>query len=177
VIVTAAGDPRVAAVIAQTPHVSGPATTRAIGPRRSLQLTAAALRDQAGALLGHPPRLMPVVGEPGTLAAMTSPDAVEGYAALFPDGFEPRNEFIPRTTLSLGFYSPIRKARAIRCPLLVQVRRDDSVTPAAPARRVAELAPLGELLEYPGDHFGIYVGEAFERAVADQVAFLERHLG
>ena len=120
--------------------------------------------------------MIPIVGAPGTLAAMTSPGAAEGYAALFPEGFEPRNEFIPRTTLGLGFYSPLRSARGVRCPLLVQVCTDDSVTPAAPARKLAARAPQGRLIEYPGDHFGIYVGELFERAVADQVAFLREHL-
>jgi hypothetical protein len=32
------------------------------------------------------------------------------------------------------------------------------------------------LRRYPGGHFDIYVGEGFERAVGDQVAFLERVL-
>ena len=36
--------------------------------------------------------------------------------------------------------------------------------------------PHAELIEYPSDHFGIYVGETFERAVADQLAFLGEHL-
>jgi dienelactone hydrolase len=176
VVVLAAADPRVAAVISQTPHASGPATTRAIGPSRSLRLTAAALRDHAGAVMGRPPRTIPIVGEPGTLAAMTSPESVEGYAALFPTAFEPRNDFIPRAAIEMGFYSPLRKAKQVRCPLLVQVCVEDSVTPPAPARKMASRAPQGRLIEYPGDHFGIYVGEVFERAVADQVAFLGEHL-
>jgi uncharacterized protein len=29
---------------------------------------------------------------------------------------------------------------------------------------------------YPEGHFAIYVDEAFERVVADQLAFLDRHL-
>ncbi len=43
-----------------------------------------------------------------------------------------------------------------------------------PSRKAAERAPRGELLESPGGHFDIYVGEPFERAIADQLAFLER---
>ena len=53
---------------------------------------------------------------------------------------------------------------------------DDVVTPPAPARKAAAAAPRGELIEYPGGHFDIYVGEPFERAIADQLEFLDRHL-
>ena len=51
------------------------------------------------------------------------------------------------------------------------------MTPPGPARKVAERAPRGELIEYEGGHFDVYVGEPFERAVGDQIAFLRRHLG
>ena len=37
-------------------------------------------------------------------------------------------------------------------------------------------SPRGELIEYPGGHFDVYVGEPFERAVADQIEFLGRVL-
>jgi hypothetical protein len=59
----------------------------------------------------------------------------------------------------------------------VQVADEDVVTPPAPAMRAARRAPCGELRRYPGGHFDIYLGEAFERAVADQLAFLGRALG
>jgi hypothetical protein len=42
--------------------------------------------------------------------------------------------------------------------------------------RLAELAPRGEVVRYPIGHFEIYLGAAFERAVADQLAFLRRAL-
>ena len=58
----------------------------------------------------------------------------------------------------------------------MQVATGDAVTPPEPARRAARRAPLGELREYPGGHFTVYHGEAFERAVADQVEFLARAL-
>lgn len=176
VITVAAGDPRIAAVVAQTPHTSGPATTSALGPAHSLRLTGAALRDALSVTLGRGTRMVPLVGPPGSLAAMTSPEAVEGWAALFPEGFEPVNEFSPRAALGMPFYSPLRRARKVRCPLLVQLCTEDSITPAEPARKLAARAPRARLREYPGDHFGIYVGENFERAVADQVEFFREHL-
>ena len=42
--------------------------------------------------------------------------------------------------------------------------------------KAASKAPRAEVKRYPIGHFDIYVGEAFERAVADQADFLQRHL-
>lgn len=95
---------------------------------------------------------------------------------LYPAGFDWRNRYAARAGLRVATYSPGRRAADLNAALLVQVADDDQVTPAEPARRVAARAPRGELREYPGGHFDIYVGAGFERAVADQLAFLETHL-
>ena len=176
VVVIAAGDPRVAAVISQAPHQSGPSTLWGAGIANMLRLGVAGIRDQLGAALGREPYLIPIVGPPGTLAAMNSPDAEPGYSALYSPGFAWRNEFAARAGLRLGLYSPVRKARSVRCPLLVQVGTRDVVTPPEPARRAARKAPRGELKEYDAGHFDVYVGETFELVVADQLDFLARHL-
>jgi fermentation-respiration switch protein FrsA (DUF1100 family) len=176
VIVTAAADQRVAAVISQVPHASGPATLRQAGAANVARLTLAGLRDQAGALLGRGPHCIPVVGPPGSLAAMNTPDAEPGYLALIPEDSPWKNEFSARVGLRVATYSPLGKAARVRCPLLVQVAVDDATTPPAPARKIAERAPKGELLSYPGAHFDIYFGELFEQVVGDQIDFLRRHL-
>ncbi len=175
-IAIAAGDGGVRAVVAQVPHTDGPATLRAVGVADLLRLTGAGVRDLAGSLAGREPHLIPIVGPPGTLAAINSPGADAGYRALFPAGFTWRDQVSARSVLRVGTYSPGRHAARLGCPLLVQIVTEDAVTPTAPAARVAERAPRGELRSYPGEHFDIYVGELFERAVADQVDFLERHL-
>jgi fermentation-respiration switch protein FrsA (DUF1100 family) len=176
VIAVAARDPSIAAVIAQVPHTSGPATARAGGPLAGLRLTSAALRDLLASRGGRGPRYVKTVGPPGSLAAMTSPDADPGYRAMYPPELDWRDEVAARIFLSTPRYSPGRQAKRVRCPLLVQVGEHDAVTPSAPAVRAARRAPQGELITYPIGHFDIYVGEPFERAVADQIAFLERHL-
>ncbi|EUA53833.1 alpha/beta hydrolase domain protein [Mycobacterium intracellulare 1956] len=48
--------------------------------------------------------------------------------------------------------------------------------PAAATLRHAARAPRGEVKLYPEGHFAIYVDDAFERVVADQLAFLDKHL-
>ncbi len=168
----AAGEP-VCALIAQGPFMSGPAVLRSAGIRHNNRLALAGIRDVIASLRGgaYP---IAVVAPPGGTAAMTSPDALPGYLALIPPGHDWPNRFLPRGTMGLAFLRPHSKAKRVAVPLLVQVMSDDVVTPPEPARRAAAAAPLGELIEYPGGHFDIYVGETFERAVTDQIEFLER---
>jgi uncharacterized protein len=172
----AASDTRLAAAISQVPFVDGIATLRATGSRHALRLTAAALRDELGRLRRRPPHMVPLVGPPGSVAAMTSPDAEPGYRALFEPDDEFRNEIAARVFLRVGAYRPAVSASQIACPWLVCVCEHDAVTPPAPAEKAAERAPRGEVRRYDAQHFDIYVGETFEAAVADQVEFLRRHM-
>ena len=79
--------------------------------------------------------------------------------------------------LTLSQYRPIRLANKIRCPVLVQACMKDTVVSPEAAVRFATAAPNGTLCRYEEmGHFSIYVGEGFDKAVADQVAFLRRAL-
>lgn len=176
VIHVAAHDARVAAAIAQTPHTSGLATVRRLGARQSAGLIRLGLIDQMRALAGRSPRHLPTVGPPGSVAAMTADDADRGYAAMYPEGFDWGNEVAARIMLTYPLYSPGREAARVRCPILFQVGTDDHITPPEPALKAAGRAPRGELVTYPISHFEVYRGEPFERAVADQLDFLARHL-
>ena len=81
-----------------------------------------------------------------------------------------------RIGLNVLIYRPGRSAAKIACPILFCVCETDSVAPAGPTLRYAAKAPRGEIKTYPEGHFGIYVDDAFERVVADQIAFLDKHL-
>jgi fermentation-respiration switch protein FrsA (DUF1100 family) len=177
VIAVASRHPELAAAIAQVPHTSAVATARSASPGNTLKLTARGALDLAGAALRRAPRYVPIVAPSGELGAMTTPDALPGYSALYPPGFEWRNEVLARSVLATAAYSPGRRARRVQCPLLVQVASADVTTPPEPARKAARRAPRGELVEYEGlGHFDVYVGEPFERTVADQLDFLRRHV-
>jgi uncharacterized protein len=176
VAVLAAEDRRVAAAISQAPFVDGISALLAAGPRNAMRLTAAGLRDEARRMAGRSPYMLPVVGPPGTPAAMNSPDAEPGYRALFPSDVTFRNEVAARIGLRIASYRPIRHVPHIACPWLVCVADHDVVTPPRPALKAAGLAPRGEARRYPYRHFDVYVGDAFERVVADQLEFLSRHL-
>ena len=173
---TAAGDPGIAALIAQIPFTDGFAVSRAASLSHSLKMTGVGLDDAARAALRRPRRYIPIVGPPGSLAAITSPGAVAGYRSMFP-GSDPSQDVITAASLlELPRYRPGRRANRVACPALLCVAANDSVTPPGPAIEAAKRIPRGELRTYPIDHFDIYVGEGFERAVADQLDFLGRVL-
>ena len=133
-----------------------------------------ALRDQIRAWRGRPPLLAPAVGAPGTLAAMTAPDAVPGLAAIVGPESLWRNEFAARLMLRFPFYRPVRVARRLRMPVLVCVCDADTTAPPRSTVTTAERAPRGELRRYPYGHFDIYLDPQVR---ADQIDFLDRVFG
>ena len=177
VLVAAARDGDVAAVVSQCPFTDGVAATRASQPRSLVRAMLLALRDQLGSLRGRPPLMVPLVGPPGSVALMTSPDSEPGYRALIPQGDEFHNGVAARFLLHVGLYRPGRSAKKINAPILFCICDTDAVAPAETALRYAACAPRGEVKRYPVGHFDIYLGEAFEIAVRDQTEFLVGHLG
>lgn len=175
-IVTAADDHRIAAAIAQCPFTDGLASTRAIPPATSAKVTARALRDVAGARLGRRPVMVPTYGPPGSTALMTAPDCADGVRALIPDGLDVRSDVAARFALDIVRHFPGRRAKDVTCPILFAICERDSVAPAGPTRKYAARAPRGEVTLHPAGHFDIYVGDDFERNVADQLGFLARHV-
>jgi dienelactone hydrolase len=180
VIAVGSADDRVAAIVAQCPFTDGFASlpVLGLGLKTLMRAGVAGLRDQLGALRGGAPHYIPAVGPPGGFAIMTKPDVVAGFNALIEqsDGVLWENRVAARIVLRMGMYRPGLKAGKLPCPALFAICDQDSV---APAGRTAELAARGqrnEILHYPIGHFDPYVGEAWERAVADQTEFLVRTL-
>ena len=176
VIATAARLPGIAAAVAQCPFTDGLASARTLNPLITARVTARAVRDVVAARLGRPPVMVPTAGRPGEVALMNAPDAYSGYLKLIPEGVEVPNEVAARIGLNIIAYRPGRLTAKISCPILFCVCETDSVAPAVPTLRYAAKAPRGEVRTYPEGHFAIYVGDAFERVVADQIAFLDKHL-
>jgi len=169
----------VAGAIAQTPAMDGLATLMGAaayaGPGLLAKLVLAGLRDQLGALRGRDPLMVAVVGAPGSVGMMTSPDAEQGYMAI--TGPSWRNEVAARIALRAGSYRPGLQADRLPCPILVQIADRDAVAPVKAAQDAAFRATgRAEVRVYPVGHFEIYLGEPFERALADQLYFLGRHL-
>ncbi|GAA2571129.1 alpha/beta hydrolase [Pseudonocardia hydrocarbonoxydans] len=187
VLAVAAGDPGIAAVVAQVPFVDGPALLHGVGRgrrapgadrvRHTARLVTTALRDEVRGRLGRDPLLVPVAGEVGSGAVIAGPGAERAIRHLVPEGVAWRNEVAARIALRVPFDRPGRRAARIACPLLVAVCEHDTVTPPGPALAVAAAAPRGEVTRHGFDHFEAYVGAGFETLCAEQVGFLSRHLG
>ena len=177
----AARDSRIAAAIAQTPNADNLAASRNAAryqkPAAMLRFTGRGLLDAADALAGRPPRLVPLGGQPGTVALLTSPDVADADAALNPGGRYPdwQQAVAARSALRLGFSRPGRSAARVRCPLLVLVCDQDRSALAGPAVRAARRAPGAELVRLPGGHYAPFL-EQHEQAVAAELSFLCRHL-
>jgi poly(3-hydroxyalkanoate) synthetase len=73
-------------------------------------------------------------------------------------------------------HRPGRQAAGLNCPALFCICEHDTVAPARAAQRHASRARRAEVRLYPYGHFDIYLGEPFERVVADQIDFLTRHI-
>jgi uncharacterized protein len=181
VIRVAANNTRVAAVVAQTPNVDGAAAARNAArhqrPGALLRFTARSLGDSLRGMFGRDPWMVPLAGAPGSVAVLTTPDAVDSDRALNPGNRYPlwHQTVAARSALPLGRYRPARDVANVRCPLLVVVCDADQSALAEPAVRAEKNAPNSELARMPGGHYEPFL-DGHEHAIATQLDFLERQL-
>jgi alpha-beta hydrolase superfamily lysophospholipase len=167
-LAAAADDPRVAAVVSQVPFLDMVRQAHRSSPRVAAGMLLAAARGK------H----LPAIGQPDEAAFINAPGGEAGWRHVVAIGEDSRW----RNRVSSGWllarpYRPIRHAAKLHCPWLICVGEADRVAAPGPAIAAARRAPRGELRTYPGvDHFDIYDGPEFEALVADEVAFLHRHL-
>ncbi|MFI8201292.1 alpha/beta hydrolase [Streptomyces sp. NPDC085937] len=173
------GEP-LAAVIAQVPHVSGPAAVRSTGLRAALRVGVPGMRDAIASRLGREPVYVQSVGLPGRTAMMTSPDAYPGMHTLLRKSGLKEDAYphtvAARIALKIGLYSPRRWADDIECPVLVQIVAQDAITPRRVAERAAGKMRHSTVRVYEGGHFDPYVEPLFDTVIADQITFLHRHV-
>jgi pimeloyl-ACP methyl ester carboxylesterase len=177
----AARDPKLGAAIAVSALADGPASApnafRHTTPLSGLRITGRGILDGIGGLLGRDPLLVPLAGERGTVASLTTPDSLNGSRALNPGNRYSawQQEVSAWSALRLGFYRPARYAPQIACPLLALVTEQDGVAPPGPFIKAGDRAPRGEVVKIPGGHYEPFLG-GHERAVEIQLDFLRRHL-
>jgi uncharacterized protein len=146
-------------------------------PASTLRLNGRALLDAVGGVLGRDPLLVPLAGERGEVAALTTPDSLNGQRALNPDNKYPewQQAVAARSALRTAFYRPGRYAPKVQSPLLVLAPDHDGVAPQDPAVRAGERAPRGEVVRIPGGHYSPLL-DGHELAVEAQLSFLRTHL-
>jgi alpha-beta hydrolase superfamily lysophospholipase len=167
-LAAAAVDGKVAAAISQVPFLDIVTQSHRPSPRVTARMLGAAAA-------GGP---LPAVGQPHEAALINAPGGEAGWRRVVAMGEDSRwrNRVSSRWLLGAPF-RPGRHAASLHCPWLVCVGEADRVARPGPAIAAARRAPLGELRLYPGvDHFDIYDGPAHEAVLADEIAFLRRHL-
>lgn len=99
---------------------------------------------------------------------------LSGWTTILEQTFDARwdNRVAARIMLPMGMYRPGLKTAKLPCPALFCITDQDSVAPAARTAKLAARGPRNEIKRYPIGHFDIYVGEDWERAVADQTELL-----
>jgi alpha-beta hydrolase superfamily lysophospholipase len=166
-LAAAAEDSAIAAAISQGPFLDRESQADRSAPPVQAAIAAAAA---AG---GH----LPAVGQPHEPAFINAPEAEAGWRHVVSIG----EDSCWRNRASAGWllddYSTIHHAETLHCPWLVCVGEADNVALPGPAIAAGRRAPKGVVRTYPDvAHFDIYDGPEHEAVVADEVAFLRRHL-
>jgi pimeloyl-ACP methyl ester carboxylesterase len=177
VLVTAARNPWVSAVVSQVPFVDGLAVAKSTPLKCATEGIVHGLRDMSRAVAQAPPHYVPVVTEPGTFGLMSTPDSLPGYMALVPAGSAWENRAPARIELTLPLYRPVRYATRIRCPVLIVCAEKDSLIGQASVVKTARRIRDCKLVRLPVGHFDVYVGEEFERVADLEGDFLRDRLG
>ena len=177
VFAVAAADPRITAVVSQVPFVgveygrSSPRSTQT-----TLKLFRVAIKDALGSILGFPPYLVPVIGNPGDIAIFTEPGTKEVMDAAAIKAPNWRNEAAARVLLSLPRYRPGKKSKYLAMPLLMCIAEKDTAGSVPLAIQAAEQAVRAEVRRYQVGHFDVYNGEALNQLASDEASFLRFHL-
>jgi pimeloyl-ACP methyl ester carboxylesterase len=176
----AATNPAVTAAVMQTPNMGGLSAIRNAAsyqrPSTMLHFTARAIRDAVCGLFGRPPLLVPLVGERGSVAMLSTPDAFDGVRALRADEHPDWQQAVAaRSTLSLSRYRGGRFAARVACPALVVVCDDDRTALPGPAMEAAQRMRQGEVFSMPGGHYAPFL-TGHDAAAEAEIDFFARAL-
>ena len=176
VILSAARDEHISAIVLQVPHVDSFTTIQKLGLRYVLQAIPHGIWDIFRAITRRSPHYIRVIGSPDEFAALNTAETLPGYSAIIPEGSAWENKCPGRIALTFPFYRPIASASKVKCPALIMLAENDSLIDPKSVEKTAARMPNSTLIRYPYGHFDIYNGVAFEEAVGKQTEFLEKQL-
>jgi fermentation-respiration switch protein FrsA (DUF1100 family) len=108
---------------------------------------------------------------------MNAPGAMEGCMALVPSDYLHPNSCPARFVLQIGFMRPGAYVPKIKGAIIFGICGKDTVAPPKPTLAFAKKAKNGTIKYYDDmGHFDIYLGEPYQRATADYLNFLRKHL-
>jgi pimeloyl-ACP methyl ester carboxylesterase len=181
VMVVAARDPGISAVVLQVPFTDGAATAMNYSLPFQLKCVYHGLLDLWAAAFTNRRHHVRIAGAPGgPFGMMSTPDALAGMMSVMgitdEKEYEQHNFCPADIAFTLTFYRPVRHAKKIACPALVIGAEKDSLFPPDGPRKAAARMPRATYISLPMTHFEPYVGEPFEKLVARMGDFLQTHL-
>lgn len=171
VLVMASRHPEIAAVISHVAFTDGLTALQGRAISDIVKAAGAGILDAILSPLGVRCSI-PVVGQPGTLACLNQPGAMEGYMATIPPESKWINECPASVFLTLPWYRPITCAEKIKCPVLMVKAREDDIVSAAAWEATVQKIPQAKRLELEGGHFDFYNGETFTYLMEQELSFL-----
>lgn len=138
-------------------------------------LLGAAILDAVRGAVGLPPHYIAIYGRAGR-AVFSDPTLAPLFRKVEQNAPSWRNQVAPRFFFHVPRYRDGTIER-ITAPLMVTVARDDEVISTAFVVEKASRARRHEIREYPVRHFDMYHGAVRDQVAADQLAFLQHHLG
>lgn len=165
------------AVMVQVPFVDGAASAKLYPIQQLPRALKISSQDYMGAKVGLMPKTLPVV-DPKGLCFLPTADSYEGYLSILHPDFYWSGEIPARALFHLIRYRPILDVRQINIPVLFVAAKRDSLIPIESSRETAtNIAPYVQYHEWDMQHFEVYHGQYFEKAVKTQLEFLHQHIG
>ena len=165
------------AVIALNPFVDGAESAKQYPLHLLPKTLKISSQDYMGAKVGMQPKTLPVVSE-HELCFVATADAYQGYQSILHPDYYWSGEIPARVFFHLIRYRPIQNLRRIAVPVLYLASKQDSLIPLETSREAAtNIAPYTDYHEWDMQHFDIYHGKWFDKAVSLQLDFLNQHIG
>jgi uncharacterized protein len=165
------------AVIAQVPFVDGTEYARLYPIQHMTKALKLSSKDYMGAKIALASKKISVI-DPDGLCIFPSPDYYEGYLSILNVDDFWSGEVPARVFLSLLKFRPILDVLNIQIPTLIISAKNDSLMPIEAVREsVTNLALYAEYHEWDIQHFDIYHGQYFEKAISTQLDFLSNVIG
>lgn len=183
VIVEAAKNPEIRAVVSQVPFTDGMSTMWyyiKTDPLFAMKGTYHALADLFVSPFTDHRHNVRIAGRPGeAFAMMSKQDTMAGLMNLTgidEKEFEKDNFCPGNIVFTLGLYRPISKAAEVACPTLIIGAETDSLFPPTGPKKMADKMKNAKYISMPMNHFEPYVGEPFEKLVRVMGDFLKSNL-
>ena len=173
-IQTAARDGKIKAIVLQAPHVDGKSSLKGVPLTKLAKLSAAGFMDLLGGWVNKPV-YRPIIGRGHEVAAMTTPDAWDGYLSQLPENAKWENKTRARIFLEIANYNPVRFAHQLSMPVVVISGQRDTIIPEQCIRAAAQKMPNAEYYMLNSNHFELCDGELFEQNITLQINFLKKH--